>query len=295
MTKDLKDSNDYIIKLLEGDKPFSITRLGFGPETYMLYTYIFSKDQDQYVKSINLDMNELYKNCGIYDKNNNIKAFINFWNYTYRSIKSCNALASMNYDAKIMHVEKTFASMHSLPQIHSRVLEPFYICEANMSPWTLKLKGKRVLIINPFVESFKKQLVNNFRIFKDETMKIFMDDQEFIFYKSYQTQAHNYVHDNWEQTLEHMKNDIKKLQFDIALLGCGAYGIPLCDFIKNDMNKSAIYIGGGLQLLFGVIGYRWKIRDDWKQRIKENDIKFISPNDDETIVGHKTIENGCYW
>ena len=53
-----------------------------------------------------------------------------------------------------------------------------------------------------------------------------------------------------------MCEDIKYINFDIALLGCGGYGLPLCHFIKTKLNKSAIYIGGGLQLLFGVFGGR---------------------------------------
>ena len=35
-----------------------------------------------------------------------------------------------------------------------------------------------------------------------------------------------------------MCQEIKKLDFDIALLGCGGYGLPLCNFIKKDMDKS---------------------------------------------------------
>ena len=50
-----------------------------------------------------------------------------------------------------------------------------------------------------------------------------------------------------------MCQEIKKLDFDIALLGCGGYGLPLCNFIIKDMDKSAIYIGGGLQIIW-VIG-----------------------------------------
>ena len=92
-----------------------------------------------------------------------------------------------------------------------------------------------------------------------------------------------------------MCNDIKNLDFDIALLGCGGYGLPLCNFIKMDMNKSAIYIGGGLQLLFGVMGRRWENRDDWKKIIRDNDTKFIRPSGDEIIKNKHVIEGGCYW
>tara|TARA_B000000557_G_C20804457_1_gene457025 strand:+ start:1653 stop:1931 length:279 start_codon:yes stop_codon:yes gene_type:complete len=92
-----------------------------------------------------------------------------------------------------------------------------------------------------------------------------------------------------------MCNDISKLEFDIALLGCGGYGLPICYFINKKMNKSAIYIGGGLQLLFGVMGKRWESKKDFQKIISENDSKFIRPSNDEILKNNNRIEQGCYW
>ena len=156
------------------------------------------------------------------------------------------------------------------------------------------LVNKKVLIVNPFVESFKEQIKNGFEIFKDNRT-IFLPNQEFIFYESFQTIAGNHIHNDWYETFNIMCKDIEKLDFDIALLGCGGYGLPLCNFIKNKMKKSAIYIGGGLQLLFGVMGTRWENNEMWKKIIEENDCKFIRPSKDEICNNFKNIENGCYW
>ena len=122
-----------------------------------------------------------------------------------------------------------------------------------------------------------------------------MDDQEFVFYKSYQTSGGNAIHTNWVETFDIMCKDISHLEFDIALLGCGGYGLPLCDFIHTKMNKSAIYVGGGLQLLFGVMGARWENWDDWKKIIAENDTKFIRPSGSEIFANNVRIEDACYW
>ena len=92
-----------------------------------------------------------------------------------------------------------------------------------------------------------------------------------------------------------MCKDIEKLDFDIALLGCGGYGLPLCNYIKSVLNKSAIYIGGGLQLLFGVMGKRWENRPMWKNIINENNTKFIKPSRKEICKNYNKIESGCYW
>ena len=105
----------------------------------------------------------------------------------------------------------------------------------------------------------------------------------------------HYIHNNWLETFTIMCNDIEKLEFDIALLGCGGYGLPLCNFIKTKMNKSSIYIGGGLQLLFGVMGHRWINRDDWKKIIKENNTNFVFPSENEKLDNKNTIENSAYW
>ena len=44
-----------------------------------------------------------------------------------------------------------------------------------------------------------------------------------------------------------------KFDFDVALIGCGAYGFPLAAKLKT-AGKQAIHLGGVLQALFGIKG-----------------------------------------
>jgi hypothetical protein len=289
--KNIKESNNYIIQLITQGNVFSIIRLGLGGETYKTFDYITTGNMD--LKYLHPQDYSLY-NAGIYTKNNDlskIKLFLSAYN---NAIKNTDCLASFK-DSNIENIQNYFSNIYNLPKIHSRSLEPFYSIMENQKPWTHYLHGKKVLIINPFVESFKKQMNNNFKIFKDEEKKIFLDGQDFIYYKCYQTIAGNYIHNDWFETFQLMCKDIKELDFDIALLGCGGYGLPLCNYIKSKLNKSSIYIGGGLQLLFGVMGNRWENNDFWKEIIKDNDCKFIKPSIEELCVNANTIENGCYW
>jgi hypothetical protein len=291
---DLEKSNQYIINLIESHthEPFIISRMGIGSETYITYEYKVENKINMY------NLQTLSNNTGIYNVNpETILLYIQLYD---EAIKNSKALAT--YPTCIVKEQTYFVNTYNLTQIHSRSLEPFYACLENIKPWTHSLYGKKVLIINPFIESMKTQLANHFQIFKDPSKKIFLDNQDFIFYKSYQTSAGNHIHKNWLETFTIMCNDIKKLDnelhFDIALLGCGGYGLPLCNFIKTKLNKSAIYIGGGLQLLFGIMGHRWENRDDWKQIMKENqepNNRFIRPSGDEIIKNKNAIENGCYW
>ena len=94
---------------------------------------------------------------------------------------------------------------------------------------------------------------------------------------------------SYSKTLKKIKNKINNSNCDIYILSCGLYGLPLCDFIKTK-NKSSLYIGGLLQMLFGLKGKRWDNRSDmnkfYNKNWKEPESK---PNN------WNKIENGCYW
>ena len=280
----LNESNNYIIKLLEKNDPFIISRLGIGAETYLSYSY------DNKLKLNFNYLKMLSNNAGIYNIN---KTLITYLEQYIECIKNSSALAVF-IDA-IITEQTYFINKFNIYTIHYQVIEPFYCCLENIKPWTHYLINKKVLIISPFITSIQKQLDNGFQIFKDNNKKIFLDNQQFVFYKSFQTSVGNHIHKDWLETFTIMCNDIKNLDFDIALLGCGGYGLPLCNYIKTHMNKSAIYIGGGLQLLFGVMGGRWENNQMWKQIIQKNDTKFIKPSGDEIINNYRNIEGGCYW
>ena len=286
----LNDSNQYVIDLIKSNKPFIISRL--ASESYPAFLFMLSKNLTYPVFVSN--------NAGIYSNNPNEIAL--FYNLYFTSAMSSDGLAIFNIKSidigqqeQIMINLKNQGKLLNLRFLTYKVLEPFYCLLENIIPWSHYLLGKKILIISPFIESFTEQLKNGFKMFKGEDKHIFLPGQEFIFYKCFSTLAGNHLHSSWLDTFNIMCNDILKLDFDIALLSCGGYGLPLCGFIKNKMNKSAIYIGGGLQLLFGVIGKRWDTSDIIQEIIKNNDCKFIRPSDDETVPNVKNVEGGCYW
>jgi len=286
----LRDSNDYVIDLIEKEEPFMICRVGIGAETNMAHIYKEYGVIDPHMKW------HLSNNAGIYispSKEAHGDFLIELYCKRYiEAIKHSSAMAV--WSTAMVEQQESLRNRES-KLIHSRVLEPFYCSIENYEPWSRKLIGKKVLIINPFVDSFKKQRRDNFHIFKDPIKRIFSEDQEFIFYKSFQTAAGNHLHDSWLTTFIKMCADIEKLDFDVALLGCGGYGLPLCDYIYTKLGKSAIYVGGGLQLMFGVMGKRWEENPMWKTLIDENNIAFIRPSQDEILKNMDRIEGACYW
>jgi hypothetical protein len=277
----LHKSNEYIIYKIKKNKPFLISRC--ASEADVAYKYVKNK------KIIN--PKNLSNNAGIYSKSDkDVKIYAQKYN---ECIKNSDCMAC--FPNLFNMFQNYFCDLYNLPKINNRTIEPFYLLSENIKPWSNYLSNKTVLIVNPFTESMKTQLNNNFQIFRDKNKKIFEDQQNIKFYKSFNTSAGNHIHYNWIETFNIMKNDIKKINFDIALLGCGGYGLPLCNFIFKDLNKSAIYVGGGLQLYFGIMGKRWKETDYWKKIIQEENPKFISPSGDEILKNNTKVEGGCYW
>jgi glutamate racemase len=101
----------------------------------------------------------------------------------------------------------------------------------------------------------------------------------------------NGPHQNYFETLDAIFDEIREKDFDIAILGCGAYGHTLCHRIDSEMGKDAMYLGGAIQTLFGILNTRDKNKGD----IKTNEFWITEIPEEYKPPNYKTIENGCYW
>lgn len=161
------------------------------------------------------------------------------------------------------------------------------------NPWTAALRGKKVLVIHPFVNSIRYQYENN-------RMKLFANPEclpEFdlkliraVQDKKISSDPYD-QYENWFDALDFLKGEIDKVDFDVAILGCGAFGMPLAHYIKMK-GKQAIHLGGATQYLFGIRSSRGESMPDLAKFFNEY---WIRPLTEDKPSGYKTIENGCYW
>ena len=166
-------------------------------------------------------------------------------------------------------------------------LEPFWSKE----PWTATLKGKRVLVVHPFAESIRKQYERRELLFKNkETLPEFASLNILKAVQSIGGERNGF--NTWFDALKYMEQQIEKIDYDIALIGCGAYGMPLAAHCKQ-MGKQAVHLGGALQLLFGIRGNRWENEQDiYKQFMNEH---WVRPLESERPSSAIHVENACYW
>lgn len=173
-------------------------------------------------------------------------------------------------------------------------LDPFW----SKIPWTVGLKNKKVLVIHPFEQAIISQYKKRKLLF--ENLDI-LPDFELKTIKAVQSLGGDSEFESWFDALEFMKSEIDKIDFDICLIGAGAYGFPLAAYVK-DKGKKAIHMGGSLQLLFGIKGKRWENplygRVELNQRGKYPALinnNWIYPGEEGKPKNAEMIEGACYW
>jgi len=164
-------------------------------------------------------------------------------------------------------------------------LEPF----AYVLPWSHALQGQKVLVLHPFVESLRHQWNRREVLFPDRPV---LPSFEAIFVATPMTirgASHGFL--SWSAALDYLWHQVNSLTFDAAIIGCGAYSLPLAARIRS-LGRTAIHLGGSLQLLFGVFGRRWE--HFASQRALVNDA-WIRPLISDRPASYEAVENGCYW
>lgn len=174
-------------------------------------------------------------------------------------------------------------------QLHH--LEPFYYNK----PWTNSLAGKKVLVIHPMKDSIINQYSRKEKVFPSGNI---LPDFELQVLKAIWFDDTRFA--SWAEILDYYYEEVEKLNFDVAILGCSSWGMPLAAKIKS-MGKVAIHLGGATQLLFGILGDRWlNPQSKFFKLNQEIDIinkYWIKPSQNEKPLNANLIENGQnpYW
>lgn len=295
---DLKDqeANDYIYKYINNNSEKGIMISKFGTTElenlvafyfeHNKWTRTYFRDFLNYNASFGVKQN-MYRLCQLsgffpYD----IKLCSRYYSRMLKDIPEIDILGSYIYQEK--YVNKF------LTGIKKRVnLNGFYAPFMWKNPWTRVLKGKRVLIVHPFVESIRYQYENN-RTKLWDNPDVLPEFKELLTLKAVQSiaDAKEQPYEDWFDALKYMEDEISKLDFDVAIIGCGAYGMCLAAHVKR-MGKVAIHLAGWTQMLFGVYGNRWlKDQPEYSKFINKY---WIRPNENEKPKGADLVENGCYW
>lgn len=282
------DVQNLIRTMLVSDKPCMIARFGATELTAMegyrcniswenIKRYL-NKEID-HIGYTNYIANNMWELSGFFPSNN--QTLDRFSQMMIDLLPLVDVLGSWRpeeqwFDEDLIHVAK----------VPLADLEPYYFDNS----WTTALDGKRVLVIHPFEDTIRKQHAQLDKLFADKQLT---PKYELLTIKAVQSVAGNKPEgfNDWFEALEWMKREIDKKDFDIAIIGCGAYGFPLAAYVKQ-IGKKAIHLGGAVQYLFGIRSNAAEQNFRLKSLMNEY---WVYPSQEETPKGIEKVEDSRYW
>lgn len=287
-----QEANTEIKKLLSKDDPFMVARFGrieleFIAHLKKLKKLSFLEKSGETIFSrywaFGLSQKRLFKlsnNAGFFPCSD--KYADRFYDLMVSSMEELDLLGSWVEGEVYFKDHLTQAKVCQLS-----ALEPYY----HEDPWSESLAGKKVLVIHPFAESIEEQYSKKREVLFSDKKVLPLFELKTL--KSVQSIAGDKPDefDDWFQALAWMKEEAMKIEFDVAIIGCGAYGFPLASALKK-AGKQAIHLGGSTQILFGVKGKRWENHPKIAPLMNTS---WISPSDKERPQGASKVEGACYW
>jgi hypothetical protein len=218
---------------------------------------------------------------GYYDLDNSDAKYLAFLHLLLKCYSACGEIAFVDAKLLTMYFPTMINAIYQLKTVPYRAgFEQIVNTiarqprEAHAYPYTFyetlsgnlnlfrvfeqSLTGKRVLVISPFETSIHANWGSRRRFLRDYVYPEFevLTVNTPITYDGLPREF--YPHRDWFETVQALLDRVGEIDFDIALLACGSYAMPIGTLIASRMGKKAIYVGGVLQLFFGIIGRRYE-------------------------------------
>lgn len=274
------EGNEKIKQLLLAEKPFLVGRPG-ATEIYlflhglMMQNGIRKEAKDE-------DFRMAYVNTGIFPRT--VEFIKQYAPYAADTLNDCDLL-NVSYCVMEDYIYKKYMNWNT-ELTYIRALDYWRFDK----PWTSALKGKKVLVISPFADTIQKQYAIREKLYKNTEVL-----PEFTLYTVKAVQTGGDEKDgrfkDWFEALEYMYREAMRFDFDVAILSCGAYSLPLGAKFKA-AGKGAIHMGGVCQMLFGIKGRRWEDEPGAGDFFNEY---WTYPSQGETPKSAGIVENSAYW
>lgn len=291
--QDAEVASQIIYDALMADKPCMIARFGSTELTCLLNYVGVTQDKNKYLQYIQGKTQRWWWEKNIINQMQNWSGFFparqdkieQFCQLMVNDVPQVDVLGSWLAGENIFKEQ-----LENSKKIWLDYLNPFFA----RNPWSRALKGKKILVVHPFVDTIEIQYSKRKLLFKDPNM---LPEFELKTIKAIQSIGNEIVQfKDWFEALQFMKDEIDKTDYDICLIGAGAYGFPLAAHVKRK-GKKAIHLGGSLQLLFGIRGKRWEdpnLNKDYSFVDLMNQ-HWVRPSEEETPKNSKNVEGACYW
>jgi hypothetical protein len=149
-----------------------------------------------------------------------------------------------------------------------------------------------VLVVSPFADTIESQCRRREQVWRAKPEVLPEFELLTLRCPLYSFLLKTPAYPDWFAALDAMREQMASMRFDVAIVGAGAWSLPLVAHAKS-LGACAIHLGGATQVLFGIRGGRWDITQHHLSRFYNE--AWTRPSADETPQGVKKIEGGCYW
>ena len=278
----------FILDKQKDGKPFFIGRLS-GNETRFTGDIITGNPVTP-----DLFRNMLYGAGISFNETSEIELYVRLYD---AAVSNCDMIGTWDGNMRLQAANyyKHLASEHSkIPQIAAQALEPYYYMDSSSYKFSKIFENKRVLIITSHYKTVNGQLDKQSKLFHKP---IFAESTKFFVYKAPQQNGGSHDGQSWVEHNDKMKCDLhdiknKLFDFDIVLVSCGGFGMIISDYIFSELKSSVIYVGGALQIYFGIMGQRWTKNERIARHVNS---EWVRPMDEDKPKHPNLCENNCYW
>ena len=273
---------------------FSAGKLGFSEQALLSYCLITSDAPSIQKRAF---LAALKHHCdyitGVFPSTPEFLPYFTSWYLT--QIQQANILGLMGAKRE----EKIITNLNIHSQFtHYQTMEPDRsIPEITNNCYLPLFENKKILLISPyakFIQSRAQKEVyeNAWKIIGKSWFNpanVMSLEIPYSYFSAKQT------HEKFGDSITLYKSicdQINCYEYDVALIGAGALGIPIANHIKHQ-GKVGISLGGHLQVTFGVAGARWRRDPEWRAYLNETWVdvpKIYHPFSKESLTDH-----GAYW
>lgn len=276
---DGKRGNAIVREAIRSGKPFLAGRV--GSVELKTYLHVNGVIYDRHIKQ------RLERWAGIYPQN--FRTLESFAQLIEDSVRQVDVLAVFGWNNESRIVDLLHRNANVVPP---KTLEPYFYPGEG---WWHELGGKRLLIVNSIASELRTRITEEtlMHLWPSEKGKV-----RSIMPREIQVIDTPYGWDRsvhcrfatYKELLDDLKAQVQQVDFDIALVACGGYGLPLGAWMKLN-GKQVIHLGGVIQVWGGFKGVRFETMIPWKHVVNEHWI----PYPETKIPQDRTHAEGHYW
>jgi hypothetical protein len=277
---DPQEGNDRLAELIH--KPGVAGKIG-GTEMKLVRVYWRKRDAGDVCQNFGRYAWWAYVSSGIYP--NDARTLSRFCR-EYLPVLGEIDLLSVWFNFGEARARRLFAPKAELCRITA--LEPYF----HERPWSAQLAGKRVVVVTPFEKTTLSQYARREKIWRTNP-SILPEFGSLRIVRCPQLAGimEEPEYPDWFAGLDALKARLSAEPFDVAIIGAGAWSLPLAAHAKA-LGAFGVHMGGATQLLFGIMGGRWRGNKLFEPFVND---AWTAPADEERPKKFRLQENGSYW